>query len=291
MNYKTDFTLSPYWELCYRAHSNTSFSPDRRADMYVKDYSEELDEDLEKLGENQGNYKEKYIRYFTAWMSAKGNCLSSMITGPANFPTRRAEKANYSERKRYEEFINWRSRYFKAVNRERTLSPEEDLEILYKNLDEAIILNANIKEWNKSIRAYKGGKIDEKQLSTSLKENGITDYYLKHMYLSIGYSYWNGFGTNAVKVKKLKERAEELKQRIETKSTWEDISFEGGYITVDDDRVKVFHDKKPEQEVIDILKRNGFRWSRNWCCWSRKHTAAAIIAAKRCVKTHFEQVS
>lgn len=32
MNPKTDYSLSKYWDLCYRAHANTSFSPEKRAD-------------------------------------------------------------------------------------------------------------------------------------------------------------------------------------------------------------------------------------------------------------------
>jgi len=282
-DFKKDFTLSEYWERISRAHYNVSFWPEKRADSYVKDFSEELDQDLIELGENAGNYKKKYVERFLSWIDAKGRCISSMITGPARFPTRKAEKANNSEHNRYEEFRHWREKYFKAVNRQRTLSPEEDLEILCKNLDKAIILNGNLKEWNKSIRSFKAGKIDEKQLSVELSEKGITDYYLKFMCQSIDYSYWKGFGTNSVQIKKLRERAEALKSRIETKATWEDIEFEGGRIAVEDDRVKIFHDEKPEKEIIQELKRNGFRWSRYWNCWARKHTGMAIQAAKRIV--------
>jgi hypothetical protein len=59
---------------------------------------------------------------------------------------------------------------------------------------------------------------------------------------------------------------EELKSRIETKANWKDIEFDGGSITVEDDRVKIMHDEKPEPEIINELKRNGFRWSRYWGC-------------------------
>lgn len=290
MDYKKDFTLSSYWEQAYQAHSNVSFSPDRRANSIVKDYSEELDEDLKTLGENKGNYEAKYKDKFSSWLGAKSRCISSMITGPSNFPVRRAEKANNSEHNRYEEWRHWRQKYFKAVNRERTLSPEEDLEILMKKLDAEIILNENIKGWNKSIRRFtrlvKGGMTAEQQkeesarLSRELKEKEMSDYYMKNLLSSLAYSYWNGFGTRGTNIKRLRERAVELKDRIETKTDWEDIEFEGGSITVDDDRVKVFHDDKPEQEIINQLKRNGFRWSRYWGCWSRKHTAQAIRAAK-----------
>ena len=118
--------LGDLWDLCYRAHSHTSFSPERRANSYVKEYSELLESDLKELGENQGNYREKFINKFGDWMSAKGNCMSSMITGGANFPVSKANKANARESKKSDDFSHWRKKYFDAVNRVPTKSPEDD---------------------------------------------------------------------------------------------------------------------------------------------------------------------
>jgi len=68
--------------------------------------------------------------------------------------------------------------------------------------------------------------------------------------------------------------------RIERKDNWEDIKFDGGYVTIEDDRVKIFHESKPESNIIIELKKNGFRWSPNWKCWCRKHTGNAISVTK-----------
>lgn len=72
-----------------------------------------------------------------------------------------------------------------------------------------------------------------------------------------------------------------MKSRIETKLDFEDFKFEGGYYTVKDDRVKIFHEEKPSKEVIQELKSNGFRWSPNWKCWCRKHTQNALVITSR----------
>jgi hypothetical protein len=92
------------------------------------------------LGENTGNYKEKFITHFREWMHAKSNCISSMIAGPSNFPVNKARKANDREHAKSEEFFKWRERYFKSVNRQKTLSPEEELDIALARLDELILL-------------------------------------------------------------------------------------------------------------------------------------------------------
>ena len=47
----------------YIAYSNTSFSPDKRAESCVNDFSTELKADLESLGDKAGNYKEKYLEH------------------------------------------------------------------------------------------------------------------------------------------------------------------------------------------------------------------------------------
>jgi len=98
-------------DLAYRAHCGTSFSPEKRRDDVITSHSEELINDLETVKKHGGDvqrYEDKYISLLTAWLRAKTNCISTMITGPANFPVRRAEKANQAEHNRSVEFSEWR---------------------------------------------------------------------------------------------------------------------------------------------------------------------------------------
>lgn len=281
MNYKEDYLLSEYWNRAYQAYSNISFSPERRADSVIKDYSEELEEDLKTLGEGAGKYKEKYINHFTSWLAAKGRCLSAMITGPARFPVARNEKAMNAEHNNYEKFRHWRERYFKAVNRVKTPSPEEDLDNALADLDKLISKQELMKLCNALVRKhYKKGNDAVEQ---ALVENEIPDDYIREAmndsYSGLGFPGYSLTNNNA-KIKARKEKVQKMRARIDSKSTWEDIKFDDGYITIDDDRVKVFHDQKPEREVITALKSKGFRWSRHWSCWSRKHTANAVYDAR-----------
>ena len=112
----------------YMAHSNTSFSPEKRAESCINDFSAELTADLAELGDKAGNYKEKYMEHLRKWVSRKSCCLSSMITGPANFPVERNRKAMNAERNAWDEFQAWRERYIKKVNRIPTKTPEEEID-------------------------------------------------------------------------------------------------------------------------------------------------------------------
>jgi len=278
--------LEEYRQLAYDAYQGTSFSPERRADQIVKGYSEELENDLIKLGENAGNYEEKYINHLTSWLNAKSRCLSTMIAGPSNFPTRKAERANRSESNKWNEFHDWRNKYFKAVNRVKTLSPEEDLDNKLKTLDKLIIRNENIKTMNKIISSGYRKELSNDEIVKQLIDAKLITERLRKYFVDPDYLYdgkIQKMSTLGVKIKAARDSVLVLKARVEQKSNWEDIEFEGGTITIEDDRVKILHVSKPGQEIRTKLKSNGFRWSTKWHCWCRKHTINALITAKRIV--------
>lgn len=82
-------------------------------------------------------------------------------------------------------------------------------------------------------------------------------------------------------IKRLEGRIKEIENRAGF-SGW---SFPGGVVEVDesDNRVRIRHDEKPEQKVIDALKANGFRWSPRNGAWQRQLTRVAMLAAKQIV--------
>jgi len=280
--------LESLWDLIYRAHSWTSFSPDKRATQYVTEYSQILKEDLAALGEKAGNYQEKFISHFTSWMNAKSNCASSAITGGSNFNVRRAEKMNSREHAKNVEFFNFREKYFKAVNRQRTLSPEEELDLAQAKLDKLSNLQSMMKDANAILRKMKFAELSkdeiEQKITYVLNGEDFPEDVIKEVIsngnLGYGYSFPSfSLTNNNAKIKGAQSKITAMKSRIERKQTFEAIKFEGGYLTIEDDRVKIFHDSKPEQAVIDELKKSGFRWSPFWKCWCRKHTGNAIGVA------------
>lgn len=280
--------LQHLYSLCYRAHTGTSFSPEKRAQQYIDAYSEMLEKDLQELGDHPGNYAEKFISKFNSWMNARCNCISSMIAGPSNFPVNRARKANNAADAREREFFDWRIRYFAAVNRVPTKSPEDELEIATKRLEEltnyqlaAKAINADIRKMETQNRKS-GKENDLKEIISMLTEKEYDPDLIKEL------TEWRGrwsipayrLTNNNAKIKATQDKIKIMNTRIERKSTWEDIQFEGGYVAIEDDRLKVFHESKPSQEVINELKSSGYRWSPHSGCWCRKHTGNAIYGLK-----------
>lgn len=86
---------------------------------------------------------------------------------------------------------------------------------------------------------------------------------------------------NSAEIRRLKKRIEEL----ENKPHYEGWKFNGGVVEIDEaeNRLRIYHDEKPAQEVLDKLKLNGFRWSPRNGAWQRQITPAAMRAARRIV--------
>lgn len=284
--------LSHHYKLAEQAYSGTSFSPERRAESTIKEHSNLLTADLAQVPDNyKEKYQSKFEGFFTAWLHSKSRCMSSMITGPARFPVARMQKYNQWEDNKYNEFMAWRKRILAALARsERKRKQGSELEQAIKNLEGRKKLQETMKKANAIIRKHKGA-------NTCIPECvalGIDAGDIRKM-LNPAYSFQNkGFQTfelsnNNANIKRLEDRVKQLQAKEAVKAQIEDgvkempeITINGVIILQDftDDRIKLFFDGKPADNVRASLKSSGFRWSPFLKCWCRKLTNNATYVAK-----------
>jgi len=271
------------------AHRNTSFSPERRGEQMIKEYSEELTADMEELkqggatDESISDYKSRYEKYFSSYLGAKSNCFSVMITGGSNFPVRRHEKANRSERRHYEIFREWRIRAKKAILRkpkaEKTFLSELDR---YKSELESMKKNHELmKEGNKRIaQARKNGE----DITQYLKDTFKIAPHMIEWTLKFGF----GLANNSANMRRVEERIKlmEVKEAKANTTGQKEIPFEGFTViyNYEADRIQVKHDSKPAADIIQAFKRSGFRWSPSFGAWQRQMNTNGIWAAERLLK-------
>lgn len=256
--------------LMIQAYSWTSFSPEKRGENDYTYYSELLKSDLESLGENQGNYRSKFIAKVMLIIHRQARCASPMITGPANFNNRRNGKAWDSRDRALSDFEYWRTKYFKLVNRVRTLSPEAEID---KTLEELERLEAR-----KEVFKYADKLKTKEEKIEYLEEQGQLSNRAKG-WIENGWCLSN---TNlTTKIRERKKKLEIMKVRIDRKESFEKIIFNGGYVDIENDRVIIKHDTKPNREELDLIKKFGFRYSPKNVSWVRKHTGNAIVDAKQ----------
>jgi len=267
------------YDKAYRAHSNTSFSPEKRAEDCVKSYEAELNEDLQSMPESERTpYIDGYTKHILIWLSAKSNCLSSMITGPARFPVARAEKANRTETNRYNDFREWRDKALKRIGKriEEAKSPEqktnERWEVLKKEISQKIAWGSVANCYSMLERLAYNGEVELVKESLIL----ITEYNDTHE---------RPFMTSRHKVWKLPEIAERVRESKAAKAERDNEESEiNGVRVVNNfqaDRLQLFFDGKPAVSVITDLKKSAFKWSPSNRCWQRQLTANAIHAANQ----------
>ena len=77
-----------------------------------------------------------------------------------------------------------------------------------------------------------------------------------------------------------RERIKELKELEEIQ--FEDIKFNGGKVINNKDinRIQIIFDSVPAEEIRDVLKHRGFKWSRSEKAWQRLYNKNGITATK-----------
>lgn len=264
------------------SYRNVSFYGERRGAEDYDYYSKLLRSDLETLGESQGNYESKFIDKCMNIYHTQSRCASTFIVGSGNFNVRRHAKTLNAHQNAQDHFWHWREKYFKAVNRVRTPSPEDEIESAIADIDRLTHRKEAMKFYNKT---YKKDLEAAKEAleGTNLLER-LTSYYD-----SESFPTW-AITSLTTKIRERNKKILIMKNRIEAKNAAPDKvflnggEFNGGKVYIDNDRVIIEHDDKPSREVIDQIKGKGFRFSPKTKTWVRKHTMNARYDANNLLK-------
>lgn len=287
-----------------RTYSGISFDPEKRAKSLQREFAQSCNEFADKLeivcttDEQKdeakilfADYAEKRKAKFLAWASSMSRCLSPMITGPANFPVRRNEKANVTERKRLEEYLYYVDnthkkiiKEIKNINKAETLTEltEANIKTINEELEtvlgivkgelpytKTLIVDAMLRRLNRMTikeRQYAINKAKEMQQS-----NGVLLFNSIHKFWKIA------------DIPQVETKTEETP--ICTPESTEETIYEADGIRIINnylaERVQIMTDSKPEATQIDWLKKNGFKWSPSNKAWQRQNTANGKFAVKQ----------
>jgi len=261
-----------------QSYNWTSFSPEKRGEADFNYYTQLLAEDLATLLAAPqgitGNYERKFCERVMLIFARQSRCASPAITGPANFNNRRNGKAWDSRDRAVSDFDHWRKKYINAATRERTLSPEAEIDKTLESIDRLTHRRDAYKAANK------------------LKTREAREEYLKeHKEFSPRTAQNMDYGQGAIPafcitslttmIRERNKKLEAMRSRIETKASFEDIKVPDGRISLENDRVIVAHNEKPSSEVLHLIKSHGFKYSPKFKQWVRKHTENAIYSAER----------
>lgn len=252
----------------------TAFRQKQRVDpMYHEKIDRLLDAYARKLAENTN-----------AGNSIAASCPSILIAGGSNFPVRKKEKQNARADRNMAEYNEIQGLVDKIRSTGTGGISSDDpqaLEKLRSKLDGLVKLQERMKAANAAIRMKDTAKGDAK-----LAELGYTPEEIKQLREPdfcgrIGYPAFELSNNNA-NIHRIQGRIAELEKRASTPAPdgWE---FDGGKVVMNtgENRLQVVFDGKPDADIRDELKANGFRWAPSQNAWQRQLTNNAIYAAKR----------
>ena len=288
-------------ELLRNAHSGTSFDPEKRAETEkeyfkaeVNDVYNELkgsaktEKHKSELEDEMLQFQKKYAEKFNDTLASRGRMLSPMIAGPANFPTRRNEKAYNSYENKVRENAKFRDKVVAGITKrwrkENVADAGGARTVLEKKLKKAQENHQQMKDINVIMRKKSSDSDKRKQLeSIGVSETLIRDVFKPDYMGRTGFQGFHLQNSNA-KIKSMKERLKTMSKFESTETTSKEINGVEIVDNKESDRVQILFDGKPDEVMRNKLKGSGWRWSPKNTAWQRKRTDNAMRSAEQIVK-------
>lgn len=266
----------------YRGYVNEAYN---LADMVAERKPDEADR-VYKIAER---YSKKMADNLNAKSRIGCMCPSVMISGAGNFPVRKKEKQNAAADRNHQEWKEIQNLLDKirkiGTGKEVIMSGDADaVEKLEKKLEGLKETQERMKAVNRAIRLK-----DTKKGDNLLKEMGYNDAKIKELRTPdfcgrIGYPDYALTNNNA-NIHRVEGRLKRLKEAKAQETT----EKENRYFRVIENtvimRLQLCFNGKPDANVRDVLKSNGFRWSPRNECWQRQLTENAKYALKRVIES------
>lgn len=232
-------------------------------------------------------YAKKLADNFNADSHINLRCPSMLIAGPANFPVRKKEQQVRALEKNNQEYNDIQ----KYLDRIRKLGSNDDIirssdtnavTLLQEKLDTLKQEQEKMKKVNAYYRKHKTldgcPVLTDEEIEKLKVEMKSSWHFQDKPYLS-----WQ-LSNNNQNIHSVEERLQRLKAEKEKDSSEYDSDYFKVVENTEIMRLQLFFDGKPEAEVRELVKHNGFKWSPKNGCWQRQLTNNARYSVKCLIK-------
>ena len=202
---------------------------------------------------------------------------SILIAGGSNFPTRKKEKQNAARDTNYREWQEIQGLLDKIRSTGMGGISADDPNAVQK-LEQKLAGLEKSQETMKAVNAYYRKHKTLDGCPDISPEKGQKLIASMASYDRVPYPSW-ALSNNSAEIRRVKERIKSLSRQKEIGYVgWE---FAGGKVEANtqDNRLQIFFEEKPDAEVREELKGNGFRWSPKAGAWQRQLNDNAYFAA------------
>ena len=234
----------------------------------------------EKIDSLLDTYARKLAANMNKGYEIDARVPSILIAGGSNFPTRKKEKQNAARDSNYREWQEIQGLLDKIRSTGMGGISADDPNAVQK-LEKKLAGLEKSQETMKAVNAYyrKHKTLDGcPHLSPEGIEKMKAEMSSSWHYEDKPYPTW-ALSNNSAEIRRVKERIKSLSRQKEIGYVgWE---FAGGKVEANtqDNRLQIFFEGKPDAEVREELKGNGFRWSPKAGAWQRQLNDNAYFAA------------
>lgn len=257
------------------------------ADQVVK----ERPSQAERVYSMVARYSRRMAEYINRDSSIGCMCPSILISGGGNFPVKKKEKQVQAWDKNHKFYQETKKilEKIKSVlyGKDIIKSGDQDaIERLEEKLESLKDIQERMKAANKAIRMKDVKKADEELMNMGYSEDQIKKLREPDFCGRVGYPSYMLQNNNA-NIHRIEGRLNQLRAAKEKGTQETECKLFKVVENTEIMRLQILFDGKPEPEVRDILKKNGFRWSPKNSCWQRQLTNNARYSLDR-VKEELE---
>ena len=238
----------------------------------------------EKIDRLLESFSRRLAENTNATNSNTARVPSILIAGGSNFPVRAKQKQNARDdtlRREYTEIMGLVDKIRSVGTGGISSDDPNALEKLREKVESLKKHQELMKAANAAIRLKNTAEGDRR-----LSELGYTREEIKQLrepdYCGrVGYPAYELTNNNA-NIRRYEARIAEMEKR-QTEEAPEGWTFEGGEVVINTDlnRVQIFFEGKPDEDMRAKLKGRGFRWAPSQKAWQRQYTKNALYDAKQ----------
>lgn len=221
-------------------------------------------------------YSKKMAEYYNKDSSIGMMCPSVMISGAGNFPVKKKERqiAAWERNMQFYKEIQGTLNKIKGIvygNDIIKSNDERAIEKLEEKLEDLKNLQEKMKAANKAIRMKDVEEGNDKLRELGFSEDGIKKLRTPDFCGRLGYASFSLTNNNA-EIHRIEGRIKSLKATKARGSSEQEYKTFKAIENTEVMRYQIIFDGKPESDIRDVLKSNGFKWAPSQGAWQRQIT-------------------
>lgn len=233
-------------------------------------------------------YSRKLADYYNKESSIGMMCPSILVSGAGNFPTKKKNRQIAAWDRNHQFYAEIQNIPLKIEDilygREIIKSNDERaIEKLEEQLSDLKERQELMKEANKAIRMKDTEAGDDKLRELGFDENHIKSLRTPDYCGRLGFPGYELTNINA-NIHRIEDRIKSI-QAVKSKETTEsDYGMFKAVENIEAMRYQIIFDGKPDADIRDILKGNGFKWAPSQEAWQRQITTNGKYAFKKVIE-------